>query len=74
MIRRSNKDSLQNCLAPIAGGKGNALIYVYPSDTLRYNRPNVYPINLLQILVTNGDKEGKMGSRKEIGNRSKEFL
>ena len=55
-------------------GEEVLLIYVYPTARLRNNGSNIGPARLLQILVTKGDGEGKMGDRKEIGNRSKQSL
>ena len=34
---------------------------------LRHNRPNVGPTSLLQILVNQGDGEGKAGDYYELG-------
>lgn len=60
------------CLTPVIGGRGDSLIYVYPTVRLRHSESNVYLTSLLQVLVTKGD--GKVGDRKEVENISKESL
>ena len=62
------------CLAPIRGGRGDSLIYGHLMVRLRHSWSNVFPISLLQILVTRGDGERKTGDRKERENRGKESL